>query len=484
MSGIRLKYSIDGDVKFWRGKEFKRGWLNLRNLTDEDFNYIKSNFQCFERENELAFPTTKPSTLDYPDTANIIGALEYLQSTGRYIMPSVEDVLLKLKFAIKNIVSKEEMQDTKKSTDEMWIEFMNRIEEPEMKELINSIAPYYMGDSTYGWKLAFEQALRVKKYKPDATFVKTSGQWQRDYNRDVVDNATRIIILVPYDRQVRSNKDTMDSLGYDTNATRYKDLSRQQKDVVDISSRSGEGKKYQYIAVYDISDTVLRNGEEDVFNDTIGLKNNLTGELNQHAINDKMSKGFGSVEDINKIYHNEVGNIQTLTIALAQGIQKTYPDIRTLMPQNTTNESAYYSAFETMVLNLADRLIEDKAKIVRQENREKGMQATLVAVLALCRLNAKKVALNLQTQNFQPKYYYELREVINNIINLINKNMPRQENRLMIQEEIPYINSMEELFDILDVNEENFESEEVYESKNRQKSLIKENFYNVLKKLK
>ncbi len=484
MSAIRLKYSIDSQTtQDWRTKaEVKKVWLNLKNLTEEDKQYIQSNFKGIERGDEISFPTTKPSIYDFPDTAKILGVLEYLQSTGHYAMPTVDIFVQKLKHALKDAVTKQDMSDAKKSTDEMWIEFMNRIEEPDMKSLIQSITPYYIGDSTYGWKLAFEQALRVKKYKPDATFVKTRRQWERDYNREINLDATRLLILVPYDSQVQSHHDTMSQVGYNSDK-KFGDLSKQQQEFVDIKSRSGAGKHYHWQPVYDVSDTTVKEGEEDVFNNTIGFKNNLTGELNQHAINDKLQNGFSSEDDVNKIYHNETGNVQLLTTALAQGIQKNFVDVKALLPQNTKNENAYMSAFETMVCNLADKLIEDKAKIVKAENRQKGIEAVLIAVCALCRINARKVGLNLANDNFSPKYYYELREIINAIVSLINKNMPRQENRLRINEEVPMLTSIEDLYDILNISEEDVESEEVYESKQQQKAILKEGFYNFFNKL-
>ena len=492
MSLIRLKYSVDGQISNMFNKLKKKAWINFKNILPEDAEQIKKFFKPIVRERngveELAFSTDKPSTWDDKFTEPIVKTLQFLEGTNHYAMPSIENIMEELKIAYKNIVTKDDMKNAEKSTDEIWLDFIKRLEDPEMQSLVKSISPYYMGDSIYGWKLAYANALKVKKEMPQATFVFTPQQWAEKFNRKVNLDAQRLLIKVPIDSEVYSKRETMNKVGYNQNTT-YSDLSKQQKHHVDVSSRSGNAKHYTWVAVYDISQTTLMDGEEDRFNTEVGFKNNLTGELNDKAIQDKIKNGsVQNPEDINKLYHNENGNVRLIVNALSNAIKKEFPDLKVYLPKPNASEEDFNRAFQDMVMKIADRLIEEKAKIVRQENRQEGIKATLTAVSILTRLNPQQVALKLAAKEFEPKYYFELRDIINDIIKMINQNMPKQETKLFIKEMndmyIKPLESVEELMNMLNVPTDNIkEKEEQSENKKETIKHLKENFYIILNNL-
>lgn len=483
MSKIRLKYSVDGQLSNMFNKQVKKSWINFKNILPEDVEAIIKFAKPIVRDNEIAMSTDKPSTWDAPFTKPIVQTLEYLQSTGRYDMPSIEDIMRELKFALKTIVTKEEMQAYNQSIDEIWMDFIKRLDDPEMQTLVKSISPFYMGDSTYGWKLCLNNALSVKRAMPEATFVKTSKEWQTKYNRQVIDGSQPLVIKIPHDSVVHKISDTMQKAGYNK-GVRYGDLSRQQKDYIDVKTRGGDAKHYSYIKVFDISQTVLRDGEEDIFNTEVGFKNNLTGELNDVAVQDKIAKGYGNKEAVNALYHNENGNPILVTKALYNAISQEYPDIKIYLPKDNAPTEDFERAFQDMVMKIADRLIEEKAKIVREQNRQMGIKSTLTAVLILTRLNPQKVATDIGNSDFDPKFYFQLRDIINEIINMINKNLPRQESKNMIHEmQIPYIQSVEELMSMLGVEDSIENMEESYKQKQTTMNQIKESFFRTLNKI-
>ena len=279
MSQIRLKYSVDGQLgtNMITKKPIRRAWINFKNLLPEDIEAIKQFAKPNERDGEIAMSTDKPSTWDAPATVPIVKTLEYLQSTGRYAMPSIEDLMQELKMGLKNIVSSDEMKATKQSIDELWMEFIKRLDDPEMQSLVKSISPYYMGDSTYGWKLALNNAMKIKKEMPDATFVQTAKQWQDEFNRKINDDATPLVILVPKDKTIYTMQQAMDNAGY-RKGTQTSDLSPQQNQYLKVTARAGTAEGgYKYVKVYDISQTTVKDGHEDLFNTKAGFKNNLTG---------------------------------------------------------------------------------------------------------------------------------------------------------------------------------------------------------------
>ena len=135
-------------------------------------------------------------------------------------------------------------------------------------------------------------------------------------------------------------------------------------------------------------------------------------------------------------------------------------------------------------MKIADRLIEEKGKIVREQNRQVGIKSTLTAILILTRLNPQKVASDIGNSDFDPKFYFQLRDIINEIVNMINKNLPKLENKNMIEEmQIPYIQSVEELMNMLGVDDSIENMEECYKQKQNTIQTLKEGFYNVLKKI-
>jgi hypothetical protein len=484
MKPIRLKYSVDGQISNMFNKQVRKSWINFKNLLPEDIEALKKISKPLVRDNEIALSTDKPSTWDAPNTAPIVRALEYLHSTGHYLMPSIEDMMKELKLGLKNVVTQDEMKSAKASIDELWMEFIKRLDDPEMQSLVKSISPYYMGDSTYGWKLALNNAMKIKKDMPSATFVKTSKQWQDEYNRSINDDAQPLVILVPKDKTVHQVKDVMNKVGYKS-GTRYSDLSPQQKDYIKVSARAGDAEGgYKYVKVFDVSQTTVREGFEDLFNSTAGFKNNLTGELNDVAVQDKMKNGYGSKEAVDAIYHNENGNVMLITKALYNSLAQNYPDIKVYCPKDGAPEEDFERAFQDMVMKIADKLIEEKAKIVRAENRRVGIQSTLTAVLILTRLNPQKVASDIASSDFSPKFYFELRDIINEIVSMINKNLPRQESKNNMNEaQIPYIQSVEELMSMLGVEDSVENMEECYTKKQEKINQIKESFYNTLKRI-
>ena len=291
--------------------------------------------------------------------------------------------------------------------------------------------------------------------------------------------------MIPLNKSSYQNQsdkaNVMKRVGYKDNVT-YNDLSRQQKDFIDISAVEGEAKSFTLIAYYDVSDTVLidPNGE-DIWADTIGFDNNLTGHLNKAALDYKAANGGGSVEDISKIYHNEEGDVKALSIALAEGIASTYPDIPTSLPTKD-NVNAYKKCYGDMLEKLSDRLIEEKSKIVKKENREQGVLIATTIIMCLTRVAPETVALRLANNELTESSYFELRSIINGIIGLMRKNMPKQESKYNINEiELPMLNSVDELLSMMgmkrsDVKPTDNANEQMEESESELKT-IKENFF-------
>ncbi|MBR6516369.1 MAG: hypothetical protein IKT40_05890 [Bacilli bacterium] len=496
---VRLDYMVGGQRVFDRFKKKEKflHWLNFFNLRKEDKEYLVKNCDALmKKDGSLGISTQSPNNPNDVKTQHIIKAYDYLTQVGIYEMPPLCDMLFELKHAITDAVSTKDMQNAEKANDEMWLQFMKELEKPETQLLLKSFGQFSLANSTFGWKLSQDNIFRARSQKPNVTFLQTRQQWRQRYGRDVRPGAEKITLLIPLisNRGGQSSDDlkkTMTQVGYKDNV-KFGDLSHQQKDHVEITSRGGDAATYRYIAYYDVSDTVLidPNGE-DIWANEVGFEDNLVGKLNQAALDYKAknSDGTSSAEDIKKIYNNEEGDIKLLTNALAQGISNNYPQIPTMLPKSD-NVNAYTKCYTDMIRNLADLLIEEDSKIVREENRSMGVQIAVTFVLCLTRVSPEQVANKLANNELTDQSYFELRNIINTIINLINRNMPKLESKKHLNE-MGYktLSSVDEMLAMMGMSKKDVkptysqEDETFMECENKEKESIKESFYNLFNRM-
>lgn len=462
-------------------------WLNYENLTPADKIHVKSQFGGFVgKTGSLGLSTNNPDDQNDPKTMNIINSYKFLESTKHYNMPDLDSLLIDLVSASKDHFSQAEEQNIDKSTDELWLKFMKDIQNPETQLLLKSIGQYTLSNSTFGWQLASSNLMRIRAQMPSATFVQTRRQWHDKYRRRVLPNAQKIGVIVPINkssyRNLDDKKNIMKQYGYNDDVS-YNDLSVQQKDFIDVTSVAGEGVAFRLMVYYDVSQTELidPNGE-DIWNDTVGFDNNMTGHLNKAAIRSKANSYNGDEDLVQKLYNNENGNIQLLTKALAQGISERYPDISTSLPLGN-NEHAYEKCYHDMIERLADKLIEEKCKIVKKENREQGITIVTTIVLCLTKVSPTIVATKLANNELTEDSYFELRTIINTITLLIRKYLPKNEsNKLIYEMEIPILNSVDELLNMIGMDRSQVKPTPKTTSENTIQE-IKENFYQYLNRL-
>lgn len=223
---------------------------------------------------------------------------------------------------------------------------------------------------------------------------------------------------------------------------------------------------------------MLIDGEEDVWANEVGFDNNLTGHLNQKAMNDAQINNA----DAKEIYNNEEGNINLLSQALIKGIEGKYPEVKVSKTSNADYD------FQVNLRNLTNYLLETKSKIVRQENREEGVNIIMSFVYCFTKLKPENVVKNLKNNILTRDAYLELKDRINEIIMLMNKAMMKNESKTnFVNESIPYLKSVEQMFDMMGVkpNDENdFDNKETtFENKEKQMNTIKENFIRMLNKI-
>ena len=490
MAKINLDYSVAnkaGKNKL-TGKWENAMWINFLNLDNTDKLTLKNSFGGFTKPGSgaVSFSTMYPKQADNVKTKKIISAYEYLKGTGKYNMPSLPQLLSDIESAGKDYIPFSAQTQIKKNTDQMWLDFMKKAQEPETQLLLKSIGMYSLKDSVYGWPLAARQVIRIRAQKPNATFVQTRKNWREKFNRRIKAGATPILAISPIPQNnasAKDKKDVMKNAGYD-DTTSLSDLSVQQQDYVNISAlqkaNKGDETKFIKIIYYDVSDTeLLYPDSEDVFAKTVGLDNNLNGHLNDMAVKDKALHSNVSDDEVRKLYNSDEGDIDFIFKALKRGLSVNYPQIRINEPRNN-DLSSLGDALETTIENVANNLIEDECKIVKQENRNEGVRIATTITLCLLRVLPRRVALGLKNQELTEKSYFELRNVINKIIKIVNDNMRNMnESKEKINERrFESLDSVDDLLSMIGMNKE-----EVPKTGEEEIKEAKDDFNNIMERL-
>ena len=413
-----------------------------------------------------------------PNTQKLIKAYEFLASTGHYEMPNLDEIFNRLNDVKNDIVKPKEVEELNDTTDKMYIEFMQKLKDPKIQLLLKSIGQYQIASTVYGWKYAMDNVIRAYSVNPNATFLQQRKQWYEKFNREVNVGAKKIILTIPSentrDLDPTVVRQIMDEAGYEPHET-FQSLSKQQQDYIKTMVRYHTGKGFISVPYFDISDTTLIPGEEDVWVNEVGFENNLTGKLNAAAMADLETRQ-GSFDtygyDIKDLYNNEEGNVTALNAALVKGMQIKYPDLKVAKNDGTHDAISFERNLDT----LADYLLERKSKIVRPENRTQAKAIIKTFIYCFTKLKPETVARQLSDNILTREAYLELRDRINEIIMLINKATVRKESKQLVNEEIPYVQSVEQMFDMMGITAQDVENNEITENINN----IKENFFKTL----
>ena len=144
-------------------------------------------------------------------------------------------------------------------------------------------------------------------------------------------------------------------------------------------------------------------------------------------------------------------------------------------------------AFERNLVLLSNYLLETKSKIVRQENRNLSVKIICAFVLAFCRLQPERALTSFKQEILSQEAYLSLRDRINDIMRLLNKSMIRKESFMRLVESLPYLETLDQMFDMMGIDPSEVKSENeqgfAMESKKNNLESIKETFLRTLNRL-
>ena len=178
-------------------------------------------------------------------------------------------------------------RESKTKAIEVWQQYIKTLNDPETVKLIDAYSTLPT-EKIYGHTLSQKNAMLIRSVDSDATFILPLSEW-RKLNRGVRRGAKRyvIYIMVGDKKDQKMVTDVIQKLGW--GKLPYDELPPQVQKEVDIQTNGVASNIFVPVYEYDIRDTYVFPGQPDLFNQTIGLKNNLTGELNALAKMDSLS---------------------------------------------------------------------------------------------------------------------------------------------------------------------------------------------------
>ena len=145
MDKIKLEYTVASrkvNNKIKKIEEIQT-WINYENLLPADKINLRSKFGGVINQRSanksIGYSTNNPEDKENPKTVTIINTLKYLESTGNYEIPSIDSILIDMVSASKDILTDKDKEEISKSTDELWLKFMQDIQNPEMQTLLKNI---------------------------------------------------------------------------------------------------------------------------------------------------------------------------------------------------------------------------------------------------------------------------------------------------------------------------------------------------------
>ena len=179
------------------------------------------------------------------------------------------------------------------------------IDEKTAQRLIMGYVPG--GNTVYGLNYGGTNPLFILFQDKDATYVASEYQWEKYFNRIVVDKSHPIYVKTNTDSGVDIEK-ALETMGVESK----KQLNQHQKSALhkNLANIQTSGLKINNAIVYDVRFTKVIDGEEDIFNQQAGLQSNIYGIENQAA---KAERAFNN-DKRNNALNNTYDDTQYRTI--------------------------------------------------------------------------------------------------------------------------------------------------------------------------
>lgn len=235
------------------------------------------------------------------------------------------------------------------------------IDERTAQRLIMGYVPG--GNTVYGLGYGGTNPLFILFQDKDATYVASEKQWEKYFNRKVVDKSHPIYIKTNTDVGVDIEK-ALKTMGVEN----QKMLNQHQKAALhkNLANADTSGERLGNAIVYDVRFTQVIDGEEDIFSQQAGLESNIDSKENQAAKdlraikNDKRNNKIDNTYDDTQYRTINVQNIKDVR----QSTQIMISNVNYFLRMNKWDDIANAKTFKDALNNL----------LTYEVNRDKDIQ--------------------------------------------------------------------------------------------------------------
>ena len=295
-----------------------------------------------------------------------------------------------------------DFEKMEKDAISVWKEYLKNLHDPEVVKLIEMYSAFEV-DRIYGHRLSISNSMLIRSVNNNATFILPVNEWHK-LNRGVKRGAKRYVVWVPVNHANRKDKqivaNAIKELGW--GEIPYGDLPPQVRRKVNIYTNGVAQTVFTPVYEYDIADTYLYKGREDLFNTTIGLKNNLTGQLNDKAIEDARERGGKIPQD--------------------EGVEERTIRANDIMIKYCKNTGVKYVPSHNPSTNLVNMLLAkyrkdaETLKILRDENKENFAKNATHLTLIIGRFALDKLNIFSHSHDYDDM---EVQQIINSVATVI-----------------------------------------------------------------
>lgn len=259
-------------------------YLNIGNLDKKQkISLLKNKFVPNKNIRDMVYFYRTKRQMEYFLKNELASLVNNVNKIIPNLLPPPNQLADQLINAEQNKPTSQQIAKANESLANLMDRIISSYEKPEVRTLLSNIGTIGIDDeitdNVFGHVYSPKNILLAYAQDPSVTFLATRRRW-KELNR-MVDNSAKPIILKGTGNVDYSPESAEISLGIKKSTAQK--ISKQSAHKFDVES-SVDPRFFQYYIYYDISDTKVIAGKKDIWAEQPGLKNNLTKELNQLAI--------------------------------------------------------------------------------------------------------------------------------------------------------------------------------------------------------
>lgn len=288
------------------------------------------------------------------------------------VKEAFQDILEDVHRKVVNRITSEGLSYATMDTYELWKDMCEKMGQPEVEELIKNLQISYNGlgaiDNQFKMQNQLRALAQAKRHGINITYLATAKNWKQLLNRKVKLGAHPIFLLFP--TIGFASKASMQEFADMNGIGSIEGLDPRQKYDLMIKANKKAPNGYFWAVYYDVADTVQIEGEEDVFNNTIGYENNINGTPNQYT-RDRLASGGNDRDSLagelsNKLY-GEAGESDSSKAFKA--VFELASEMGTLTAASADgSDKANLFAIKKMVEDMAKEELKNQGRIQKAEN--------------------------------------------------------------------------------------------------------------------